>query len=636
MGMTQPSLRDSRRRYPTVPALKCRAILLASLTGRIRCRLVLAVMLATVALPSITWGQDVQVSATTSTDTVGAQEQFQLTIVVSGRDADNAEPPRLPPLKGFSVVAGPSVNSQFQWINGRTSSSRSYIYILLPEKEGNYTIDPAEVKVGNRTFKTQPLNVRVTNASPQASRPRRSPGGLFTGDDQSPAARVTGEQVFVAAELDRSSVYPGQQVTLSYHLYTQVGISGIQLQESPPLTGFWVEDLEVPQNPVGTRRTVNGKDYLDYVIKKQAIFPNTPGKLKVPASTFAISAKTAGDFFGFIGGTETIYRKTREEVLEVKPLPMQNRPAGFSNAVGSFNLTGSLDKTQAATGEAVTLHVKLSGRGNLKMIPDIAFPNLPDFTVYSSKHTDNVRPFDGNLIGGDKTWEYVIVPKAPGQQTIPPLSLSYFDADRERYETLSTPPLELRVVRGADSGSGFSALSGIAKQNLTRQGTDINFIKLTAPDMDRAAVPIYRSAWFYALTLIPLAINIGVLLYQRTQTADAVLMRNRKARRTAIQRLKSAQKAGRADARRFYDQAAAALGGYLTDRFNLPEIAVSSDTLEKSLTEKSVRQETIRETLSCLQECDFGRFVTPSTTPVAMAAMVARIRKIVDALEQGG
>ncbi len=33
--MTQPSLWDSRRRYSTVPALKCRAILLASLTGRL-------------------------------------------------------------------------------------------------------------------------------------------------------------------------------------------------------------------------------------------------------------------------------------------------------------------------------------------------------------------------------------------------------------------------------------------------------------------------------------------------------------------------------------------------------------------------------------------------------------------------
>jgi hypothetical protein len=595
-----------------------------------------AIILAMGALPAIVWGQDVQVSATTSTDTVGVQEQFQLTVTVSGRDAGDAEAPRLPGLKGFQVVAGPNVSSQFQWINGRTSSSKSFIYILLPEKEGQFTIDPVEVRVGNRSFKTQPINIRVTASSQPANRPRRLPADSFSGDESGSQSRTTGEQVFVAVELDRNAAYAGQQVTLSYHLYTQVGISGIQLQESPALTGFWVEDLEVPQNPVGTRRVINGREYLDYVIKKQAIFPNTSDKLKIPSSTFAISAKTSGDFFGFFGQTETIYRRTKEEILEVKPLPLQNRPAGFGNAVGSFNLTSNLDKTQASTGEAVTLNLKLSGRGNLKMIPDIALPNLPDFTVYSSKHTDNVRPFEGNLIGGDKSWEYVIVPKAPGQQTIPSLSLSYFNPEQEQYETLTTPPMTLKVVRGTDSGSGISGLSGIARQNLTRQGTDINFIKLTAGDMGSAPFPIYRSAWFYLLAIVPLAVNIGILLHQKSQSGDAVMVRTRRARRTALGRLKRARKAGLTDARRFYDEAAGALGGYLSDRFNLPEIAVAGDTLKRTMAEKSIEGAVIEDTLACLQECDFGRFVSASLTPEKMAGIVSRIRKIIDILEQAG
>ncbi len=594
----------------------------------------LTLLLTLLAGPPVCAAQDVQVTATTSTDTVGVQEQFQLTITVSGRDTESAEPPRLSALNGFQVVAGPSVSSQFQWINGRTSASRSFIYILLPEKEGQFTIEPVEVKVGNRSFRTQPLTVRVTASSRPQSRQRRQPGDLLMGGDEAAGPRVAADQVFLTAEMDRATAYPGQQVTLSYHLYTQVGISGIQLQESPPLTGFWVEDLEVPQNPTGTRRIVNGREYLDYVIKKQALFPNAPGRLKIPSSTFAISAKTSGDFFGFFGGTETVYRKTREEFLDVKPLPLQNRPGNFNNAVGSFNLTSSLDKAEAATGEAVTLHVRLSGRGNLKMIPDVALPNLPDFTVYSSKHTDNIRPFSGDLIGGDKTWEFVIVPKAPGQQTIPSLSLSYFDADKDRYDTLATPPLTLKVIRGSDGGGGIPGLSGAVKQNLTRQGTDINFIKLSAKGLDLAAVPIYRSVWFYLMALAPVAVNIALLIRQKTRTADLVVMRTRRARRTALRRVKDARKAGLEDSRRFYDEAAAALSGYLADRFNLPAIALASDALEKTLAEKSIRPEVIQETLSCLQECDFGRFVTGAATPEKTAAIAARIRRIVDSLER--
>src|SRR5438093_884172 len=82
------------------------------------------------------------------------------------------------------------------------------------------------------------------------------------GDGDLGASRTAriGDEVSVSAELDRSSAYPGEQVTLSYHLYTAVSVTGIQIQESPPLTGFWVETLEVEPNPRGVRRIVNGRE----------------------------------------------------------------------------------------------------------------------------------------------------------------------------------------------------------------------------------------------------------------------------------------------------------------------------------------------------------------------------------------
>jgi hypothetical protein len=594
-------------------------------------------ILIMIAVPFIL-AQDVQISATVGSDVVGIDDQFQLTITISGRDSGNAENPRLPRLNGFKVVGGPNVSTQFQWINGRTSSSKHYIYILLPEKEGQFTIDPVEVRVGGRIYKTEPITVRVTSASTRRARSQPSPVDPFANEDIRPEkSGPSSQEVFIEAELDRASAYPGQQITLSYHLYTQVGITGLQLQENPPLSGFWVEDLQVEPNPTGKRKIINGKEYLEYVVKKQALFPTTTGKLKIPSSTFAISAKTTGDFFGMFAQTETIYRKTREAVLDVKPLPVKDRPENFSNAVGSFNLTSIIDKTQAATGEAVDLRIKLEGRGNLKMIPDIALPPMPDFTIYSSKRADNIRPFEENQIGGDKTWEYVIVPKAPGQQIIPSLSFSYFDAERQSYETLRTQPLTLKVTLGADSGSTITGLSALNKQNLTRQGTDINFIKLASGGLEGRSEPAYRMLWFYLIAAIPLAFNVGAYLYQKERSKEStnvVLTRRRKARRVALDRLRKAEKAGHAQPRRFYDEAAVALSGYLADRFNLPEIAVTGDSLERALAESSIASDTVQETVSCLQECDFGRFVSASALPDKMRALGERIRKIIDALEQ--
>ena len=579
--------------------------------------------------------QEVQVTATVDADTIGTQDQLQLTVNISGSDSSDAEPPRLPQFQGFDVVAGPSVSTQYQWINGRASSSKGFTYILVPQKPGRSTIGSIEVQVGGKAYRTQPITVTVTQGSTRPA-PRRSLDP-FGDEGMTPRRAPGGSDIFVTAEIDTKKAYPGQQVTLTYRLLTQIAVTGLQLQENPPLNGFWVEEMEVATNQRGERKVVNGREYLEYLVKKQAIFPNTPGRLKIPSVTFAIAARTGGDFFGVFGQSETVYRKTEELTLEVLPFPSQGKPPDFAGAVGSYNLTADLDRDTAATGDAVTLHVKLAGRGNLKMIPDLALPQLPDFTIYSSKQAANARVMEGKWIGGEKAWEYVLVPKAPGEQTIPPLSFTYFDPERDKYETLTTPPLALRVARGAESGGAVAGLSGIAKQALVRQGTDINFIKLSAGSLSPRPRPAYTSLWYYLLLAVPIAVNIVLLIFQRErrrQSSNVVLARSRKARRSALARLNGSVKAGRTDPRRFYDETSAALAGYLGDKFNLPEIALASDNLERTLLEKGVKPELVKETLACLQECDFGRFVSASAAPEKMRELVRRTRSIIDTLEE--
>jgi hypothetical protein len=589
------------------------------------------------ACPAGVRAQDARVTATVSTDTVGIQDQFQLTVTVTGNDAGQALTPRLPRLQGFKVVAGPSLSTQFQWINGKSSSSRSFIYILLPEKEGQFTIDAIEVKVGNRTYQTRPIPMRVTSAARAPAPARQAPSDPFSMETPAPRPKTAGEEVFVAAELDRTSVFVGQQVTLAYHLYTQVGVSGLQLQENPPLNGFWVENIETNAKPAPERKVINGKEYLDYVVKKQALFPNAAGKLKIPSSTFAVSVKSTGDLFGFFAQADTIYRRTNEVILEVKPLPAEGRPAGFNNAVGTYALAGELNKPASAAGDAVSFTLKLTGKGNLKAIPDIPLPAMPDLIVYSSKREDKVQP-EGDLIGGEKVWEYVMVPKMPGDHQIPPISFSFFDPERQRYETVSTQPAALKVTPGSESTGSFTSLSGVQKQQLTRQGSDINFIKL-AGELERPAPPIYRSPWFHVAWLLPLAFHLGAFLAHRERSrrsADLVLAQSRKARRLAISRLRKAWKSGRSDPRRFYDEAGTALARYLADKFNLPEIAVNADSLASVMAGREIPEEIVQETMSALQECDFGRFVSASSSPEQQKGLADRIRRVIDRLERAG
>jgi hypothetical protein len=601
---------------------------------------VLLLLFFQAALTLAAQAQDLQVTASVSADIVGTQDQFQLTVTVSGPGSEQAQEPRLPRFQGLRIVQGPSLSTQFQWINGKSSSTRSFIYTLLPEKEGQFIIDPIEVTAGGKTYRTQALSVRVTSAARGSAPQRRSapPGSFGEGPlGNQRAVQPSGDELFVTAELDRATAYPGQQVTLTYHLYTQVNVTGLQLQENPPLTGFWVENLDVQSKPTGVRKVINGREVLDYAIKRQALFPNIPGKLKIPSSTFAISVRSTGDFLGMLGQSETVYRKTKEVALEVKSLPAEHRPEGFSNAVGSFTLESELSKSEVATGDAVSLKIKLAGIGNIKEIPDIPLPAMPDLTIYSSKREDNVRPSAGDQIGGDKVWEYVIVPKAPGDHAIPALTFSFFDPDHESYKTAATLPISLKVTRGADSGSGISGLSGINKQSLTRQGNDIDFIKLSADDLERRREPIYRSFWFYLLAGLPLLFNAGAFLYQRERARESeniVLARSRRARRTALARLRQAEKAGRLEPRRFYDEAARALAGFLGDKFNLPDIEVTADSLERTMADRHIGAGMAKEAVAALQECDFGRFVSAPSSPERRRALAGRIRKIMDTLER--
>ena len=148
--------------------------------------------------------------------------------------------------------------------------------------------------------------------------------------------------------------------------------------------------------------------------------------------------------------------------------------------------------------------------------------------------------------------------------------------------------------------------------------------------------PGYRSLWYCLLLAAPVAMNVGLLIHQRArrkELSDITLARSRKARRNALARLANASKVARTDQRRFYDEAAAALSGYLSDRYGLPEIALASDQLERTLSEKHAGADVVREAIACLQECDFGRFVTASASPENVRDLTGRIRAVIDTLE---
>jgi hypothetical protein len=73
---------------------------------------------------------------------------------------------------------------------------------------------------------------------------------------------------------------------------------------------------------------------------------------------------------------------------------------------------------------------------------------------------------------------------------------------------------------------------------------------------------------------------------------------------------------------------------YVADRANRSASGLTYDQLEDILGAKGVPAETRRRYRSCLEACDFARFVPESGRPQAVADLAAEAKALLHALEE--
>jgi hypothetical protein len=81
----------------------------------------------------------VDFTAEASRDKIAINERLRIEFKMNV-DGDNFTPPNF---IGFQVVAGPSQSVSQSWINGVSNMSKSYTYVLKPNKTGKLTIQQA-------------------------------------------------------------------------------------------------------------------------------------------------------------------------------------------------------------------------------------------------------------------------------------------------------------------------------------------------------------------------------------------------------------------------------------------------------------------------------------------------------------
>lgn len=555
-------------------------------------------------------------------DVVVNGDQFRLTYTVTTQKIKDF---RAPSIKDFEVLMGPSRSQQSntQIINGKISSSSSitFTYILMANKEGTFKIPGASIVADDNTLTSNSVTIKVLPPD-KANGINNSEGGNTSGStaarSQSSGTGVSNQELFIIASASKTKVYEQEAFLLTYKVYTLVDLRGFDNVKMPDFKGFHSQQVDLPQKKQYSLEHYNGRNYNTIVLSQYILFPQQSGKLEIASARFdasiAKAVRSADPFDAFFnGGTNyTEIKKTivtPQLTINVDPLPA-GKPASFSGAVGVFSISSSINTNELKTNDAVTIKLIISGTGNMKLIntPEIAFPK--DFEIYDPK-VDNKFSLTSNGLSGNKVIEYLAIPRHAGNYKIPPVEFSFFDLKSKSYKTLKTEGYEIKVEKGAGNAEQMIA-DFTSKEDLKMIGKDIRYIKLNDSQLKPKGDFFFGSLLYYLWYIIPLCLFIiFVIIYrkQAIENANVAKVRTKKANKIATKRMKLA---GRLLAENkkdeFYDEVLKALWGYISDKLNISVSQLSKDNIEYELTKYGVEPDLIKEFIDALNQCEFARY----------------------------
>ena len=553
-----------------------------------------------------------------STVVVGQQFRLVYTINKDGKDL------RVPEISDFDVLFGPSTShsSSFQIVNGKATSNTqiTYTYMLAGREPGTYTIAPATITISGDKYTSNSVQIEVLPQDKTASS-----NSTTTSSNQrvnnSSVGEVSNEQIFVKQHFSKVKVYEQEAIEVVYKLYTRVDVVQVGGVKFPEFKDFYVQDVELDNNRPWQVEHVDGYNYNTIVLKQCVIFPQHSGKFNIDGGNVEVvlrvrtsSSRHQSIFDDFFQSYQDVKRnlKFSGNTITVKELPA-NAPAGFNGAVGSFTLNSSISSEDIKVNDALTMKLKISGTGNIKLLktPEVKFPL--DFDVYDPKMDVKVKPASNGQTGY-KAIEYVAIPRFGGNFEIPSVKFVYFDVNKGSYQTLNTPVYKINVDGNATSTSGTTVVSPtVNKENVKQLSTDIRFIHTDIEkDLNRKSSHFAFSSSMYVCLLTPLFIFIIVLLLlqkQAKENANVALRNTKRANKVAKKRLKEAQKCLKAGEKsKFYEETMRALWGYIADKLTIPVSELTKDNVQEKLTSHNCDEELIKEFLSCLSDCEFARF----------------------------
>ncbi len=390
------------------------------------------------------------------------------TLILSVENASSAEVRALPKVDGLLIgpLPPPSERFQLEFRGNRQvqSVTRTWAVPVQPTAVGEFVLPPIELIVDGGSVLTAELRLNVV-----ADLRGEELGFL--------EVRPSSRKVVVGQPFSLELVFGFDNAIAEQTNYGNLALSwwgrlpGLLENETASSPGarkikLSLNDRDsIEVESVDPPREIKGRKFVTLRLRR-SYTPTRTGQIEFPVSFFEFGEVVERrDFFRTERQKgETYFARAPEFSIEVVPLPDAGRPVDYSGAIGKFSASASAQPRDVDAGESIKWRVEWTGEGNLEFFtaPDPSrLDAFRDFRVYGKTEE---KSFERRVV------IYDIAPLSSQVRSIPALPLSLYDPQEERYTTVQTAPIEIRV-RALEGASGLGG--GEARESFEEDLRDI-------------------------------------------------------------------------------------------------------------------------------------------------------------------
>ena len=284
--------------------------------------------------------------------------------------------------------------------------SMAWVYELIPQTIGDFALSDIRFDYQDNLYFANPGSIRVSGTDTYQE--------TLTGGIHQVEAKVNTAKPYLNAPLT---------YTFRYRYTTVLPTRESPTPRLPTFPDFLVEKL--PTLAPFTQQ-IRGKTFwVEEHVRK--LYPQRTGRIVLAPTELILPLRQ---------GRKTL--KTAPLTLTVQPLPEIGKPLHFSGAIGEYQISAQLERGWVEVGSALTLVVRVSGRGNMQTVTPPKLPTMVGVVVNGPNLSQDSTPTS-------RAYAYTLIPAQTGTLRIPSIQYPYFDPSRAVYATTQTAPIPLSV-----------------------------------------------------------------------------------------------------------------------------------------------------------------------------------------------